>query len=57
MPDLLDEVSYWGTDDFWLYSMFAVIAYARAAAAHLDVSIGGDMPRDGLRGNRRQLDL
>jgi hypothetical protein len=54
VPDLLDEVSSWGTDDFWLYSMFAVIAYVRAAAAHLDVSIGEICRR---LADRRHLDL
>ena len=53
-PDLLDEVSYWGTDDFWLYSMFAVIAYVRAAAAHLDVSVGEMCRR---LADRQHLDL
>jgi hypothetical protein len=30
-PDLLDEVAWWQTDDFWEYAMFAAIAYVRAA--------------------------
>jgi hypothetical protein len=32
-PDLLDEVTWWQTDDFWQYALFAVAAYIRAAAA------------------------
>ena len=32
-PDLLDEVAWWQTDDFWQYALFAAIAYVRAAAS------------------------
>jgi hypothetical protein len=32
-PDLLDEVSWWQTDDFWQYALFAAVAYIRAAAS------------------------
>ena len=31
-PDLLDEVAWWQTDDFWQYALFAAAAYIRAAA-------------------------
>jgi hypothetical protein len=31
-PDLLDEVPYWGTDDFWQFAALAAIGYIRAAA-------------------------
>ncbi len=31
-PDLLDEVAWWQTDDFWQYALFAAVAYIRAAA-------------------------
>ena len=31
-PDLLDEVAFWQTDDFWQYAMFAAVAYIRIAA-------------------------
>jgi hypothetical protein len=31
-PDLLEEVVWWQTDDFWQYAMFAAVAYIRAAA-------------------------
>ena len=31
-PDLLEEVAYWQTDDFWQYAMYAAVAYIRAAA-------------------------
>jgi hypothetical protein len=33
-PDLLDEVQWWQTDDFWQYAMLAAVAWMRAAAAH-----------------------
>jgi hypothetical protein len=32
-PDLLDEVTWWQTDDFWQYALFATVAYLRAAAS------------------------
>jgi hypothetical protein len=32
-PDLLDEVAWWQTDDFWQYGLFAAVAYIRAAAS------------------------
>jgi hypothetical protein len=31
-PDLLDEVVWWQTDDFWQYALFAAVAYIRIAA-------------------------
>ena len=31
-PDLLDEVVWWGTDDFWRYALIAATAYLRASA-------------------------
>src|SRR6266567_7943057 len=31
-PDLLEEVAYWQTDDFWQYAMYAAVACIRAAA-------------------------
>jgi hypothetical protein len=37
--DLLDEVAYWGSDDFWRYAMYAAIAYVRAAADQLGVDV------------------
>jgi len=38
-PDLLDEVAWWQTDDFWQYALFAVIAYIRAAASRAGVPV------------------
>jgi hypothetical protein len=30
--DLLDEVAWWQTDDFWRYAVYAAVAYIRLAA-------------------------
>jgi hypothetical protein len=30
--DLLDELAYWGTDDFWSYAGLAAVAWARAVS-------------------------
>ena len=38
-PDLLEEVIWWQTDDFWQYAMFAAIAYIRAAADRAGVPV------------------
>ena len=38
-PDLLDEVAWWQTDDFWQYALFAVVACIRAAASRTGVSV------------------
>src|SRR5215831_700615 len=38
-PDLLDEVAYWQTDDFWHYAMYAAVACIRAAASRADVPV------------------
>jgi hypothetical protein len=39
-PDLLDEVAWWRTDDFWQYALYAAVAYIRAAANRADVPVG-----------------
>jgi hypothetical protein len=31
-PDLLDEVVWWGTDDFWRYGLLAAVVIVRASA-------------------------
>jgi hypothetical protein len=31
-PDLLDEVIWWNSDDYWRYALFAVVAVIRAGA-------------------------
>jgi hypothetical protein len=38
-PDLLDEVGWWQTDDFWEYALFAAVAYIRAAASRAGVTV------------------
>jgi hypothetical protein len=30
-PDLLEEVAYWQTDDFWQYAMYVAVAYTSAS--------------------------
>jgi hypothetical protein len=47
-PDLLDEVAWWQTDDFWQYALFAAVAYIRAAASRAGVPVSQacqDLPR------------
>jgi hypothetical protein len=31
-PDLLDEVSWWDTNDLWIWSLYALVIYVRVAA-------------------------
>ncbi len=38
-PDLLDEVAWWQSDDFWQYALYAAVAYIRAAAHRAGVSV------------------
>jgi hypothetical protein len=38
-PDLLDEVTWWQSDDFWQYALFAAVAYVRAAASRAGVPV------------------
>jgi hypothetical protein len=38
-PDLLGEVAWWQTDDFWQYALYAAVAYIRAAAGRADVPV------------------
>jgi hypothetical protein len=38
-PDLLDEVAWWQTDDFWQYALFAAVAYIRAGAHRAGVPV------------------
>jgi hypothetical protein len=37
--DLLDEVVWWQTDDFWQYALFAAIAYIRIVADRAGVPV------------------
>ena len=38
-PDLLDEIVWWQTDDFWYYALLATVAYIRAAADRAGVPV------------------
>jgi hypothetical protein len=38
-PDLLDEVAWWQTDDFWQYAMYAAAAFIRLAAGRMGVPV------------------
>lgn len=38
-PDLLDEVIWWQSDDFWHYALLATVAYIRAAAERAGVPV------------------
>jgi hypothetical protein len=38
-PDLLEEVAWWQTDDFWQYALFAVVAYIRVTADRAGVPV------------------
>jgi hypothetical protein len=38
-PDLLQEVAYWQTDDFWQYATYAAVAYIHAAASRAGVPV------------------
>jgi hypothetical protein len=38
-PDLLDEVTWWQSDHFWQYALFATVAYIRAAASRAGVPV------------------
>jgi hypothetical protein len=38
-PDLLDEVVWWQTDDYWRYALYAAVALIRVAAERRDESI------------------
>jgi hypothetical protein len=38
-PDLLEEVAWWQTDDFWQYALYAAVACIRAAATRAGVPV------------------
>lgn len=38
-PDLLDEVIWWGTDDFWRYGLLAAVAFIRASADQRGITV------------------
>jgi hypothetical protein len=38
-PDLLDEVAWWQTDDFWKYALLAAVAYVRIVSDRAGVPL------------------
>ena len=38
--DLLEEVAYWATDDFWSYAGLAAVTWARAVADQRGIALG-----------------
>jgi hypothetical protein len=38
-PDLLDEIAWWQTDDFWQYALFAAVTYIRVAADRASIPV------------------
>ncbi len=38
-PDLLDEVAWWGADDYWRYALYAAVVLIRAGAERQGVSV------------------
>jgi hypothetical protein len=52
-PDLLDEVVWWQSDDFWQYALLAAAAYIRAAADRTGVPVR--QVCEELTGRPRQL--
>jgi hypothetical protein len=68
-PDLLDEVAWRQTGDFWQYALFAAVAYIRAAASRagvpgdVDLDVSGSKPENqpmeahwpGIRGGQTSI--
>ena len=40
-PGLLDEVSWWRTDDLWFWALQALVTYVRAAGEHRGEPVSG----------------
>jgi hypothetical protein len=38
-PDLLGEIQWWNTDDYWEFALYALIIFIRAAAERLDAPV------------------
>jgi hypothetical protein len=38
-PDLLEEVSWWRADNYWVYALYAAVAIIRASAEHQGESV------------------
>lgn len=47
-PDLLDEVVWWRTDDFWRYGLFAAVTVIRACSARLEIPVSEFVERPAL---------
>jgi hypothetical protein len=56
-PDLLDEVAWWQTDDFWQYAMFEAVACIRAAASRAGVPMRHSVADADLRCGARSPSL
>jgi hypothetical protein len=48
-PDLLDEVSWWDTNDLWIWSLYALLIYVRVAAEHAGESVAAICQRVAAR--------
>lgn len=38
-PDLLDEIIWWRTDDYWRYALYAAVAIIRACSARSHIAV------------------
>ena len=38
-PDLVGEIQWWHTDDYWEFALYALVVFIRAAAERLDVPV------------------
>lgn len=56
-PDLLEEVVWWATDDFWVFAVFAFVIYARVAAARTGEPIAAIAGRIAQRHGIDHLDV
>jgi hypothetical protein len=48
-PDLLDEVSWWDTNDLWIWSLYALVIYLRVAAERSGESVAVICQRVAMR--------
>jgi hypothetical protein len=48
-PDLLDEITWWRTDDFWFYALAAAVTIIRSSAAKQAVPIADLIGRLALK--------
>lgn len=40
-PDLLDEVIWWGSDDYWVFALYGAVTLIRASAEYKGTSVPG----------------